>query len=532
MYSLLIVDDERTDRGEVWESIAWQDFGFEVVGEAANGLEGLEMAEKLSPDVICTDIRMPFMDGLEMARRIRQKNQTTTFIILSGYDEFDYARQAIQVDVAEYVLKPVSRKEFAEILQRVRQKLDQRVAEAQDIEKLRKEMLDSRPLLQNRLISSLMAGIKPSDCDEAMKKAERYGLNLQAEGYIVAAFRINQLSKLPHFEYDPELMHFAVLNICNEIIQGKKQGYAFLYNDDIILLGTATHPHQIAYEQFLAALNQMCQIISKYLRHHIDIGVGELVPLLSDIHLSYAGAQTALDNRLPSDSGSLTLVGDVEQEMSKDLALDERVALDLLRAMKSLSEADVIASVQDCMEPVQSKQWSFRSCQFYAIEVIMVLTRAARESRLDANDFGCYRLIEEIQQITDIGVWTKRITDAAIRIRNGIVQSRAESREAIIAHAKEYIDVHYADSDLNVDTLCQLLHVSAAHFSTLFKKQTGQSFTSYLTMRRMEAAQKLLRETSLKAAEIALMVGYSEPNYFSFSFKKNCGCSPREYRKQ
>ena len=218
MYRLMLVDDEPEIRDGLLEIINWEQEGFEVVGTAENGLEALQVAESVTPDLVVTDIRMPFLDGLEMARRMRQSLPTVQFVVLSGYDDFDYARQAIQIQIKDYVLKPISSGEFTEVLRRVKKHMDEDFAQRSDVRSLRAHFRQSLPILRELLLTSLLSG--GVSAKEALASAEQYGLALGSPRYAVAL--LSPVSAGPGAQdlgSHPELMRFAVMNIVTEIVQ-------------------------------------------------------------------------------------------------------------------------------------------------------------------------------------------------------------------------------------------------------------------------------------------------------------------------
>lgn len=158
MYGLMLVDDEKEMREGLMEVMPFHELGFTVVGQASNGLEAVQLCEHLSPDLIVTDIRMPLMDGLSMCREIQKLWPTTHFIVLSGYDDFEYARQALAFKSMDYLLKPISSAEFAQVLRTAKQRLDEEYAQKRDMEQLRESYRQSLPLLKEMLLSALLQG--------------------------------------------------------------------------------------------------------------------------------------------------------------------------------------------------------------------------------------------------------------------------------------------------------------------------------------------------------------------------------------
>ena len=173
LYRILLVDDEEEVRRGIIRKMEWESLGFEVAGDAENGEEALEKVEQLQPDVVITDIRMPYMDGLTLTRRIRQKYPSMRVLIFSGFDDFEYAQQAIKLNVTEYILKPVNVEELSEILTRVRENLDEEIEQRSNINSLRESYLRNQPILRELFLNDLVRGA--TDEEAVMPKMEEYG---------------------------------------------------------------------------------------------------------------------------------------------------------------------------------------------------------------------------------------------------------------------------------------------------------------------------------------------------------------------
>lgn len=171
LYTIMVVDDEEEIRLGIIKKIQWEEYGFKVIGDAENGQEALEKAEKLRPDIVMTDIKMPFMDGLELGRELTKKMPESKIIIFSGSDDFEYAQKAIKINVIEYVLKPINSNELIEILKRLKVKLDKEYDEKINLESLHNHYLESLPILREQFLASVIEGRQNkasfiSECDK------------------------------------------------------------------------------------------------------------------------------------------------------------------------------------------------------------------------------------------------------------------------------------------------------------------------------------------------------------------------------
>lgn len=534
VYKLLLVDDELNIQENVWRAIHWEQWGFEVVGRANHGAEGLELAEKLRPDVVLTDIRMPYIDGLEMARRIAQQMPYTKFIILSGFDEFEYAKQAIHLSVLDYVLKPITSQELLKVLSRAREQLDQQMAERRDIQKLRRHFRTSLPLLIDQMLSALITG--RLGAQEAMEKAKRYELDLTARGYQVAVAKLDASDQSRQviereFSGEMELVEFSALNLSREVLG--EQGIAFLHNSSVVLLlllrGDA--PQQGA-DTLLPQLETIRLNFAKYLGIPMTIGVGRRCRSLGQVHASYEQALDALDNRAILGGDRVIFIEDMEPARHNQALLGPEESHELIRLLKTGTAQELENFIDDRFAVLVQQGVAQKDYRIYIVSMLTAILRAANDLNIDVelSSAQC-RLLLQAEEGSARQV-REQLRELAIGIQSAINRDRSDSSRTLVSQAVEYIGLHYDDSTLNVEALCQRLHISTAYFSTIFKKEMKQTVGNYLTQVRMEAAHDLLIGTTLKSTEIADRTGYTDPNYFSYCFKKRYGISPTEYRRR
>jgi two-component system response regulator YesN len=271
-YRLMLVDDEPEIRDGLLEIIDWDREGFEGAGVAENGLEALQLAETLSPDLVVTDIRMPFLDGLEMARRMRAALPTVQFIVLSGYDEFEYARQAVQIRIMDYILKPISSEEFITVLRRVKAHMDEDFAQRGNVRALQEHFRASLPVLRELLLTSLLSGGGSSQ--EALQSADQYELDLGGPRYAVALVRFDgSETGDPELMENPELLRFAVINILTETLQSKLRCHAFPYNRQIAVLLQPEKEERQPFSAVVDLLDAARVTVKRYLGCPLAVGV-------------------------------------------------------------------------------------------------------------------------------------------------------------------------------------------------------------------------------------------------------------------
>jgi two-component system, response regulator YesN len=532
LYKLIIVDDESEIRNGLLEIIDWEKEGFVVVGEAENGLDALQMAESMPIDLVITDIRMPFLDGLQMAKEIRKLQPMVSFIVLSGYDDFEYTRQAIQIKISDYVLKPVSSDELIPILRSVKNSMDERFAQHRDVRLLQERFSASLPILRDTLLTALMQG--RIDPKEALQSAAQYDLDLCSSGYIVASMRIcstkNSDSELAA---RPDLLRIAVINILNEMLQEQVNCRIFQYDSFISALFMVDDFDEKRYGEIIGLLDTARLTVARYLDCPLAIGISKLCNHLDTLSQAASQAQSAMDfSTLFGDHTVLTIT-DVEMEKAGQKAIGKPDARPLINAIKIGDIADTKRQIRNLLHTTCLVMATISEYQVSLSEVYMAIVNTANEMGFNwvACTGGKLWSLEAVLLCKEVGETEAILSAMCKQLVEGIASNHVENGKRISQEAIAYLKEHFAEQSMNLERICGHLHISTAYFSTVFKKETKKTFHKYLTELRMDRAMTLLLKNDLKTAQIAEMVGMGEASYFSYSFKKHFGVSPSMARK-
>jgi len=548
MYKLIIVDDEEEVRKGIIEKIEWDKYGFVVVGEAENGIEAMEAVEKVLPDVVLTDIKMPYMDGLTLAGKLKEKFPTIKIIFLTGIHEFECAQKAVKLNVIDYILKPFSSAEMTELLQKIKNILDHEIARKKDYDMLRQHYRKSLPLFRDKFLNSLITNRYNSR--DVLRKAQSLGIDIEKSGFIVSVLRIDSeesfrnnlwVQNYPTYESaagtadERELLEFAIFNISEEITEKYKAGTVFTHDEYIVFIFTSNDGNkEDLINKSFSILEEIRISIEKYLDTTVTIGVGRFCPDISHLSHSYEDAVTALDYSMILKKNQIIYIEDLEPENSKKLVFDELKERSLTSCLKVGTPEEIAAVINNLFNEIIEAQISFKDYQIYLLQMITVILKVARDLNVDMFKlFGeTYNLISQIYKLKELDDAREWMTDICIKVRNCISINRQNTSGEIVRKAVEYVHNNYHDSEIVIEKVCKYLHISSSYFSTLFKKEMNMTFNNYLTNVRLEASKELLRTTDMKFYEIAQRVGFSEPNYFSYCFKKKFGLSPSEYRNK
>ena len=520
-YRVLLADDEEEIRTGISRKIDWAALGFSLVGEAGNGEEALELAEQLRPDVVLTDIKMPFLDGLELCRRLRVSLPGARLVVFSGFDDFEYARQAVSMGVSEYILKPINAPELTRVLEALRDQLDRQRLERRDMETLRRRYEESLPVLRELFYTRLLSGqIRP---EQVQDRAARYEIDLPQGLWTAALVHVDG----DEGERDELLLlsvqsflekHFALAGCAARVV---------LYGDMAALLVHLDREDRLY--PLLEELERLSRLSQSYLGLRLTTGVGLPCRGPEELNHSAGGARSALDYRVLAGGSRVIYIGDLEPQSAAP-SFEEEDQRALSAAVKLGAREQAEAVVRELMERL--RRASLSQCDLFLLEVVTCLVRLARSGGLAVEEvfgegFTGAVSVSSFSSLEELGSW---LGERCGRLHDLLGRRRSDSTWQMVERAKDYIAGHYTDEQLSVETLCSHIHLSPTYFSTLFKREVGMSFTAYVTKVRMEEAARLLRETDEKTYRIAEATGFSDPNYFSYVFKRHFGLSPSKFR--
>lgn len=527
VYKIMLVDDEEEVRESIIKRIDWETLGFRVVGDAENGEDALEKIYILDPDVIMTDIQMPYMDGLTMTERIKKEYPDKQIVIFSGYNDFEYAKQAIKLGVTEYILKPINSEELTDILKNLKKKLDDRLNEKRNMSLLMESYRKNFPVLKEKFLNEWMEdGLKEAELVELL---DEYTPELLEVNRWVAV-RIYIEAKKQGVLTEKELWPISVGRIIDDYLEGKHQYVRFNYRREIGVI-VALGKDEIM-DEVISAFNIIGKECEQIFSLTISVGIGNEKYALGEIPTSFREAREALGYRSVVGPTKAVWIKDVEPKNEEVLILGAQEVNDITHALKFDGEDAVVKIITNVVMKMDESVAYSRQSQSYAMSLLNVVLQFIWQNELDEQEIlgsgkDCYG------EFTRIGTREGILEFMLMLCRNvhkQIEKKRQTTAVDIIKEAQEYIDRNYTNPDLSVEMLCNHLHLSQSYFSTVFKKETGQNYVSYLTEVRLNKAVELLNTTDDKTYIIASKVGYAEPNYFSYVFKKRFGVSPSKYK--
>ncbi|MFC5529626.1 response regulator transcription factor [Cohnella yongneupensis] len=531
MYKLLFVDDEILVREAIRTQMNWAEYGFDCIGVSEDGIEALEFIEQNKPDVVLTDIGMPFMDGLELTKELSEKYPLIKVIILTGYDDFEYAQQAIKMQAVDYILKPVTADELGGVLGKLRSELDLARREKQDYEHLKRQLTESMPLLRERFLERMLTS--PMSDKEKREGWQYFRINWKGPHAIELVMVVDDfLWSQTVTTSDQQLIWFAVFNITQEIISKYDGAVVFRDRDNRVLtLLSGVDPVELQ-EEALRYAEEIHHAVTSILPVKVSIGIGDASELGSNVSIAHETALSALEYRFVIGSNSIIRLSDMAQRGHREAFPIMSWESELITKLKTGTIEEMELWVARLFAVFRDQLYPGDVCQIYLQRIVLTLIHTLYEMNSDLvqSPQNAENLIQKISKFTtlyDTEEWMKNLcTEAVSKIKS----LREDFNLLQIAKSIAFFKAHFNDPELSIKSVCNHISMSTSYFSTLFKQYKGKTFIEYVTHERMEKAKELLNLTSMKSYEIAYEVGYSDPHYFSGAFKKHAGDTPTDYR--
>ncbi|MDC7222970.1 MAG: response regulator [Spirochaetales bacterium] len=530
LYKIILVDDEDEVRGRISSKIS-EESGFTIVGTAGNGYDALELIEKLSPSVVLADIRMPFIDGIELASQIRRDFPTVRVAFITGYDEFEYAREAIELNVSSYLTKPVTQEDISRFLVRLKEELDREFKEKYNLERLRKSYDENLPFLLDSCFSSFLVSTGKTR-QRALNDLRSCGVELDGKNYLVARVQIEESGAGRDLRECEKMKHALQSLIGSALERHGFDFWTFRFSDGLFLL--VEEGNDLFLKEVDPVFFEIVKLAEKFLTLKINIGVSQLRANFRQLSLAYEEACKALEHSRFLNGGRIAYIDQLEESESSPalLALTEGEIKTLEQTIRFGTDGEV-RDLLDSLKMAGLRDFkgggNFR---MYSINLLGVLIQYAAFIGVDLNAIAKEDVLERMVRFHSLDQVFDWVLRMAFKLREWNLNVRQKGSERILDRAVQMIEHNFSDPRFSLDRVCEELGISVSYLSLLFRKNLETTFVRYLTKVRMDRACELLRLTGDKVVDIAGKCGYNDVYYFSHSFKKSQGLSPKNYREQ
>lgn len=523
MYNVLIVDDEPIICEGMCKIIDWNDYGFHVIDIASNGKEAMEKIKTGGVDLVITDVRMPAMDGIELCRQVKEYDEGIEIIIISGYNDFEYARKAIEYNVKAYLLKPVMPNELVEQLLCIRRMLDKK-------SELEQEEQRKREILRDRLLYEFVSGYV--DGEQREEELKKYGIDLSNCLYNIALIKIDDFSHIGEDKGDSKALKHNVRKTIEEFTWQHKLGY--VYEDingifGILMLAKSSYYSNI--KSLHTKFETISSIIKRDLGISVTIGYGMYKAKYSDIKISRREALQLLEGGI-FDRHKKVLSYYEFAERGKELwNLKWDKAL-FLRAVEKMDEESIQAQIDELIENIVSNSITKDIIKSMVISIAWDLSVLIQKYNGNANKIFGYDTLDEIDSIcNNIDILDDWIIEMSRKTHSYIMELSSQSSKSLIERVVEYVDANYC-KDIKLSQIADDFYVSHAYLGQLFKEKTGIYFSNYINKKRIEKAKELYKTGNFKIYEIIEKVEYKHSEYFYRQFKKCEGITFAEFRTE
>lgn len=533
---VFLVEDEMVIRRGIKNSIDWEKEGYIFCGEASDGELAYPMIIKEKPDILITDIRMPFMDGLELCKLVKKELPNIKILILSGYDEFDYAKEAIRLGVTEYLLKPISSGKLLEALNGVSESIRREKEDKDLVRKYMEEMRENTEHEKQKFFEQMIAG--NLSMADALETGKKYEMNLSAGMYNLLLFRFtlgkeNRKSGelLGEAEYAIEKLTERLEYVFE--FQRGVEGWAFLLMAD-------------NEEQMSERVKELSKDLEEIMKNYSTIayfgGIGQPVARLRELEESFREAERALAARFTMELNRIISVEDIRMAQNVDTLDDieitsfgeiEKTRTMLEKFLNNGAEDEIDEFVDVYINELPEENLkSVLMRQYIIMDAYIVMMSFCEkiegiEGEMQAQSEELKNSMKTIQTLEEIKNYIRMLLKKIIGVLDTISGRRYSD---IIEIAKDQIRKTYMSDEISLNTIAAEVGMSPSYFSSIFSKEMGKTFVEYLTEIRMDRAKELLMCSSMKISEIGYEVGYKDPHYFSYIFKKTQNCTPKEFR--
>ncbi|MFD0678352.1 MULTISPECIES: response regulator [unclassified Paenibacillus] len=519
---LILVDDEKGIVDGLKIMISRYIPECEVVGAAYNGLEGFKLIQKLQPDIVITDIRMPQSDGLDMIRMLKDKGCQTKFILLSGYADFEYARRGMQLGVQFYINKPVEEEELRDCVYQVIEAIRADNAKLQEVDELKQEV-------HSRIQESALRDILDVGSDNALMEELLRIARIPTEGACFACILL---------EFDGNvdaLKEFGLQPVFYQIDQalGQYRGvYRFRYSGAQVSV-VVTHGGSIGYADLVRSVQRLKDKVYRELKLSMNVGIGTIQKQAGGISQSFEEARYALSYKVVKGGDTVIPFPEIRNLTGRSHAVPEDMIAKLEAGLDNMDEMECVGIIREIFRGMEAEpSIGPADLQLHCLNILLSSVRKMSFQQLQQNDFlGRHILslegISRFRTLVSLEEWMVQVIRRIIAFK---LAHKIPKKKDIITEVKEYVSTHY-NEPITLADLAARFFINPYYLSQYFKQKTGDTYVNFLTQIRIGKAKELLENTDLKVYEICQMVGYSDTQHFARLFEKLTGSKPREYRK-
>ncbi len=520
IYKIIVADDETFVRERIVSKIP-KNMGFEVVGQAANGSEALDLIELLKPNVVFTDIKMPFIDGIDLARTIRKQYPTIKIIFISGYSEFSYAKEAVSLNVVSYLSKPIDEAEVVESLSKVKTLLDEEYQTLYNQERLHSMYKKNLPSLIENRFNTLLNLAEITDDD--LESFKTYNIDLNHGEFFVGFVEIKGTTSFLEIEQ----LRIFLMNLLDEEFSNFKAGFYFSRGYELIFIVNSEVLNASDIETWF---NKIIIRKNEFSSIEVKIGVSEVFANFKRFSSYFRQAKKALSYGNYVSIGDVIYYSDISTRKTIQLQFNKDEINEITYTMKFKSDNDIKNLFSKMIKKTDMQKHYLFNKQYYIISLANIFIEFSQSLHVDISEILKTSIIKKLEMFADLRSMFEFLLDLSLKIRSTSIDRSQNKAHEVLQKVLSFIDANYYDAGISMEVVAAKYGVSISYLSFLFKKERKTTFNKYLIAKRIDHAKELLLYSSQKISDISSIVGYNDVYYFSYSFKKQTKKSPREYR--
>jgi two-component system response regulator YesN len=522
-----VIDDIPTVVRGLTTSVDWEAEGIVVAGTATNGEEGMAMIREAKPDIVLTDIRMPFMDGIEMMKIILREFPWIKLIFLSGYTDFEYAQEAVRLGAFDFIVKPFTKVQVSEAVRKAKTAIERERSQAEQLLHMEQKLRESMPYLRQEYMRLLIRYGSPQH--KLRQQWDFFGIDMDDEGFLIMVAEIDffadRTTDLPVSEV--ELIRFAVHNILEETILSHTKGSVFRENVNQFVI-VANLPVGVDAEE----LAEMCrENVSRYTYQTVSVGIGLAVEEPWGLSASYGQAMAALAYTFYTGGNSVYRYTKEEERRSGMPRYSYEKEKELLYCLRSANtdkaEEQLEAIWDEWTNGAARPEPELMRTLCHELAHSMHRVFVERETEPEIEELE-RKLADMNRNPSSFEELRRQMKDYCRQGCSYLQKRQFSEARNLVDQAVEFIERNL-QRNLTVSDCAKSVHLSPSYFSNLFKKEIGMTLAQYIIAKRMEKAKVFLLE-GMQVQDVAVSLGYEDRPYFSELFKRHTGMTPTEFR--
>jgi two-component system, response regulator YesN len=524
MLNVVIVDDESDVRDRLTNMLMKIESGFKLTATYENGIDAYNGVINNPPDLLITDIKIPYINGIDLIRKIRETEPFIKVIIITGYDEIDYTKQAIDLEVIGFLSKPISIEELTRILRKAEKRINQEYSISSSLSELKAFKQQNLSIIRENDLSKLITQKRLTP--QFQTKLMNVGVDLTYEYFMIGVFDYDQNIEDSDFEES----QLNLLSIKHKLENDFKSYDKELFSKDNQLVMILKSHKKLIYEEIEKYLSYELMRLQRYSQVNISVGFSEISQEPHDFKQLYLNAIKALELRRVMNESKVFFYDSLQDVSTANKTIDDLEYKNLTYLLKYRPLEEVCSYLDNLKSTIMEPEYH-ASFYFLISNILNTMLQSCDDitslysEYMDASQL--YLKLSHIKTVDEAFQWFEELAKVIKRVDEAYI---GDSIDVNLAKIKDYIEAHFTDEDISLTVVSDHVHLSPGYISSLLKKQYNLTFVKYLTMLRMEKARELLSNPQLKIIDVSEQLGFNDAYYFSHCFKKYYDVSPKEFR--